>query len=550
MRSVAPLVSGVAGAGNGTCNLYKRGTATLATIYADYAGSVVTDNPVSLDANGGAVVYVNEEVDCAIVNSSGLALRNWTEMDSANNVEYIGKSFTGADYSSGAAGTGKPVALQTVLDGWLTSAGAPDFDVEVSGSAMSLQNAMATVAGIFYNVQAPAYGAIGDNTADDTVAIQAALSAAGVEHGNGGGGVVWFPPGNYRITSVLIVPRGVSIRCCAGTVIINVDHATSQAFLFGTTNSVNEVYGLTVQADQVNTGTVMVISGANGSTVILDTMTIGGTLNTGALVTKDSSTSVLRCKDVIFVLFGSAQQAIVQDATTTNPLMRINGCVFAQENSSYVQGSGVVECVASDICGCIFVSAATTTSGSAIFIRYGGTFSGTVEGCTFIAASATVFPEAMLLSLSAQPTGFSESANIFVGVGKKYSISGPDSPTSTQTFHLGSRIGAYYEVTDNGATSATLPVLQYEMITLKRTTNGNQTIAMDAAVTQGMTFTLIVHNKSGGASGTLTPGSVCRTTATFSIATDVRYEVINYISKANNIGVIEWVERAARQNNI
>ena len=543
VRSVSPLISGVAGGGNGKAYFYKRGTSSLASIYGSYDGSTAIGNPVTLDANGSAVVYVNEETDCSVLDSSGLGIRNWTEMDSTNAVEYVGPSFTGADYSTGAVGTRKPVTVQSVLDEWFSSAGEPDFNVLLSGGSSSIQNAMATVAGLVFNVKAPAYGAKGDNTSDDTVAIQAAYTAAGVS-----GGVVWFPPGTYRITDFIIVPRNVSARCCAGTVIINVDHATSQAFLFGTTNSVNEFYGLTVQSKQANSGAVMVISGANGSTVILDTMTIGGTLNTGALVTQDSSTSVLLCSDTTFVLFGGTQQAIVQDSTTTNPFMRLRGCTVAQEHSSYTQGAGIVACVASDISGCLFDSAAV--SGSSEFIRYGGTFSGTVEGCTFTAASATVLTAALHLDLSSSPVGFSESANVFVGVGKRYNLAGPDSPTSAQTFHLGSRIGSYYQVTDDGATSATLPALQHEMITLKRTTNGNQTIAIDAAVTQGMTFTLIVHNKSGGASGTLTPGIVCRTTATFSIATDDRYEVINYISKANNIGIIEWVERAARQNNI
>lgn len=40
------------------------------------------------------------------------------------------------------------------------------------------------------------YGAVGDGTADDTSAIQAAITAAG-------GGTVLFPPGTYKITSTL-----------------------------------------------------------------------------------------------------------------------------------------------------------------------------------------------------------------------------------------------------------------------------------------------------------------------------------------------------------
>lgn len=44
------------------------------------------------------------------------------------------------------------------------------------------------------------YGAVGDGEADDTVAIRAAIAAAGPS-----GGVVWFPDGKYKVSGVLFV---------------------------------------------------------------------------------------------------------------------------------------------------------------------------------------------------------------------------------------------------------------------------------------------------------------------------------------------------------
>ncbi|WP_394849695.1 hypothetical protein LZC95_19860 [Pendulispora brunnea] len=52
------------------------------------------------------------------------------------------------------------------------------------------------------------FGAIGDGVANDTLAVQAAIEAV-----PRAGGVVYFPPGMYRLTSPLRIARG-SIRLC------------------------------------------------------------------------------------------------------------------------------------------------------------------------------------------------------------------------------------------------------------------------------------------------------------------------------------------------
>jgi hypothetical protein len=52
------------------------------------------------------------------------------------------------------------------------------------------------------------YGAKGDNSADETAAVQSALDAAGAS----GGGVVLLPPGNYRFLGGLRMPRRTVLR--------------------------------------------------------------------------------------------------------------------------------------------------------------------------------------------------------------------------------------------------------------------------------------------------------------------------------------------------
>jgi hypothetical protein len=71
--------------------------------------------------------------------------------------------------------------------------------------------------GAVYNVKA--YGAVGDGVADDTAAIQAAITAATLQISNNSatavsakGSIVYFPMGIYKITSTLHLSSGVSIR--------------------------------------------------------------------------------------------------------------------------------------------------------------------------------------------------------------------------------------------------------------------------------------------------------------------------------------------------
>ncbi|MEV6419067.1 glycosyl hydrolase family 28-related protein [Streptomyces sp. NPDC051662] len=65
--------------------------------------------------------------------------------------------------------------------------------------------AQAPAMGDWINVLAPAYGATGDGSTDDTAALQKALS------GCAAGGVVYLPRGVYRVSAPLDVPRGVTL---------------------------------------------------------------------------------------------------------------------------------------------------------------------------------------------------------------------------------------------------------------------------------------------------------------------------------------------------
>ncbi len=60
----------------------------------------------------------------------------------------------------------------------------------------------------FFLVTKPPYGAVGNGQVDDTEALEKALAEAG----DAGGGIVYLPQGEYKITRPLTVPEGVELR--------------------------------------------------------------------------------------------------------------------------------------------------------------------------------------------------------------------------------------------------------------------------------------------------------------------------------------------------
>jgi hypothetical protein len=67
------------------------------------------------------------------------------------------------------------------------------------------------------------YGAIGDDVADDTSAIQAAIAALPA-----GGGLVYFPPGTYKITSAITVRSALTLKGAGSSASVIHQHATGQ----------------------------------------------------------------------------------------------------------------------------------------------------------------------------------------------------------------------------------------------------------------------------------------------------------------------------------
>lgn len=239
MHLVSALAAGVNGAGNGWAELYRRGTSTRASWYSSFEAESGTQNAtganITLDSNGGAIVYVAELVDVVVKNSLGTTVREFVAGAREDAVEVQSSSFTGTDYQTGATGVNKPTTLAAVHDRWITSAGAPDFNVNVNGSTVTIQQAVSGT--IFVNVKQ--FGAEGDGVTDDLGAINAAfLFADSID-----GAMVYFPPGTYLVSDEIEVIGNVNILGTRDSEIerSSSDHAAIEWTTAGSFNTVTNL---------------------------------------------------------------------------------------------------------------------------------------------------------------------------------------------------------------------------------------------------------------------------------------------------------------------
>lgn len=501
MHLVTSLASGVNGAANGFATFYQRGTATVATYYADFeASQAAPASALPLDGFGSLVAYVNQLVDVQVVDSSGVLVREFVAGAEAPAVEVISQSFTGTSYSDGSSGTSKPTNLQVVLDGWLTSAGQPDFNVTVAGVKTKLSAAVAGLAGLFFNVRS--YGAVGDGVADDGASIQAAVAAAVASPG--AGGIVFFPPGIYRSTSVVTMSAGVSLMGCGGTSSkLAFDSAViAQGILVANSSGVVFISGLWVSTINTNF-TAALLKPASSGLSIVDCL-FGGDATTKGILIADagaiggfSNCVVERC-----ALQNNADiQLITQTGTGRLTIRNCSANVFAGNYTHAVfdlLGDFLVD-------NCRF-DGTLMTGGTPIYIQLAPTAtsaSGVIANCRFSGCGA-VTPTAIKNTLAAPGRDCMEYGNTFGdsngGVtAYAYTTDGFTSLgnlSDTARSH-GSRIGRCAEYLGNGATQALDPKT-YGVITVLRSGGAGQTLTATKG-SLGDQFTLQLLNETVGA---------------------------------------------------
>jgi hypothetical protein len=152
-------------AANGSLQAYQSGTTTPVTLYQDAALTIPVSNPVTLDVNGCAYFYIG----------------------SAYNLKYQIYSAAGSLLQ-----TIDPVYPFTAIPG----GGADLSAYTVKATGATTARVLANYFGEAANVKN--FGATGNGSTDDTAAVQAAASSLGVT-----GGMVFFPPGYYNISSTI-----------------------------------------------------------------------------------------------------------------------------------------------------------------------------------------------------------------------------------------------------------------------------------------------------------------------------------------------------------
>jgi hypothetical protein len=505
MKLVEFLVSGVAGAEDGTATFVLRGTASSAAsvLYSDFEGTSQPEtNIITLDSNGAAEIYVNAYCDVTIKTDAGATIRTVTVGNAATTVEVISDSFTGTDYSGAPTAVSEPITLAAILDKWNNSAGSADWKVNIDGVATNLSSAFASVAGVFTNVKDPAYGATGDGVTDDTTAINNAILAAA-------GGIVFFPPGTYSVNELTASTASFHfLGSGPGASIISGNTVTGDLCQVtdNTTTGIKIFEGLTFQSSVAYRYQFILEDGQN---VFFRNCVFDAT-NCDTAVSHNSGAvdSIFTFSDCRFILGASTDSAVLGGLSTETISYVFGNCSFTVASGftgKILMGAHL------HVSNCIF-DASAVTSGTYYHIdcesqNFNGVYIGTFVGNKFYDGGSSGF--AFDFSNLIANSDVKEDCNIFSGftaptahtdAGHIY-----DFPASTSASHtgnniiLGSRRGKtlYFTLTDLDNDLIASIVAENMVLTTARTSSTLFSIS-DFGY-EGMKTSVIVFNTDASA---------------------------------------------------
>ena len=190
---------------------YAANTTNPVATFSDRAGTVPNANPIVLDAQGEAVMYLqpDQTYDFVLRTPFGETLRTYENIEADSLAIDLG-----------SADAGKGAAL---------------VNFKLSGVAAAVGRAVE--AKLAETVSVKDFGAKGDGTTDDTAAIQAAIAFA-----QGSCGALYIPNGKYRTSGIVI--NGTSGLDFIGQRQPHVNNEVGVSFLYtGTGNAITVADG-------------------------------------------------------------------------------------------------------------------------------------------------------------------------------------------------------------------------------------------------------------------------------------------------------------------
>jgi hypothetical protein len=300
---------------SGTFDVRRHGTAAGATIFSDWECQV-PDTGRALNSSGRKTFYVSELVDITVTNASGVAVETFTEGARGDLVGVNSLSWTGT-LANGSQGAGGHIALNGILDALRASFGANDGYVRETGQTTDrlLKDALRDIRSAnfpWFNVKSSPYSATGNGVADDTNAIQAAITAAAAA----GGGVVYLPTGTYLVTAGLsITHAAVSLMGDGkGVSILKYSPAAGYAVTVNTsgTTTTGSMSDLAIQL--VNAGGLAVQLAAAPEFAIRSCRFVGTNNQPGIISIATGSFSIIDC--VFSVPHTTADRGSIEIAPT------------------------------------------------------------------------------------------------------------------------------------------------------------------------------------------------------------------------------------------
>ena len=162
---------------------YIPSTTTFKNTYQNAALSILNTNPIILDSAGEAIIYGSGSYRQIVTDVNGNLIWDQTTVSpiTLTDVETVYSASNGSSLIGYTQGSANAVS-RTVQNKLQESVSVKDF------------------------------GAVGDGSTDDTVAIQNAINYAGTVNG----ATVYFPTGTYKVTSTLTIRDYVTLKGDSG----------------------------------------------------------------------------------------------------------------------------------------------------------------------------------------------------------------------------------------------------------------------------------------------------------------------------------------------